>query len=132
MQSGLGLSYRFLARSRGSAFSGSLEGPWSGVHRADHDDVGKRLLSAWSGALVGRVRLTEPQGVFLSALLTFASAPWYSGYAETTAPWGLGQLTDQQLAGAIMWLPGGVIYLGTALVLLVTWIRVAVPRTPNP
>jgi putative membrane protein len=67
------------------------------------------------------------QSVFLSALLTFARSPWYSGYAETTAPWGLEQLTDQQLAGAVMWLPGGLVYLGTALALLVTWIRSSGP-----
>jgi putative membrane protein len=63
------------------------------------------------------------QSVFLSVLLTFARTPWYSGYAETTAPWGLDPLTDQQLAGVIMWIPAGGIYLAVALVLLVTWIR---------
>jgi putative membrane protein len=63
------------------------------------------------------------QSVFLSVLLTFARTPWYSGYATTTAPWGLDPLTDQQLAGVIMWIPAGGIYLAAALVLLVTWIR---------
>jgi cytochrome c oxidase assembly factor CtaG len=51
------------------------------------------------------------------------SSPWYSGYATTTASWGLDPLTDQQLAGVIMWIPAGGIYLAAALVLLVTWIR---------
>jgi putative membrane protein len=63
------------------------------------------------------------QSVFLSVLLTFARTPWYSGYATTTASWGLDPLTDQQLAGVIMWIPAGGIYLAAALVLLVTWIR---------
>jgi putative membrane protein len=63
------------------------------------------------------------QSVFLSILLTFARTPWYSGYATTTAPWGLDPLTDQQLAGVLMWIPAGGIYLAAALVLLVTWIR---------
>jgi putative membrane protein len=63
------------------------------------------------------------QSVFLSVLLTFARTPWYSGYGETTAPWGLDPLTDQQLAGVIMWIPAGGIYLVVALALLVTWIR---------
>jgi putative membrane protein len=36
---------------------------------------------------------------------------------------GLDPLTDQQLAGVIMWIPAGGIYLAAALVLLVTWIR---------
>jgi putative membrane protein len=63
------------------------------------------------------------QSVFLSVLLTFARTTWYSGYATTTASWGLDPLTDQQLAGVIMWIPAGGVYLAAALVLLVTWIR---------
>jgi putative membrane protein len=63
------------------------------------------------------------QSVFLAVLLTFARTPWYSGYATTTAPWGLDPLTDQQLAGALMWIPAGGIYLVVALALLVAWIR---------
>ena len=63
------------------------------------------------------------QSVFLSVLLTFARTPWYSGYAGTTAPWGLEPLTDQQLAGVIMWIPAGGIYLAVALALMVAWVR---------
>ena len=70
--------------------------------------------------------------VFLSALLTFAGTPWYAGYVGTTTPWGLGQLADQQLAGAIMWLPGGLVYLGTALTLLALWIRSSGPGDMAP
>ena len=63
------------------------------------------------------------QSVFLSVLLTFARTPWYSGYATTTAAFGLDPLTDQQLAGVLMWIPAGGIYLAVALALLVSWIR---------
>jgi putative membrane protein len=65
------------------------------------------------------------QSVLLSLLLTFARAPWYSGYATTTAAWGLPPLADQQLAGVIMWIPAGLVYLGVALALLATWIQAA-------
>ena len=78
------------------------------------------------------------QSVFLSLLLTFARTPWYAGYAQTTAPWGLDPLTDQQLAGVIMWIPAGAVYLVAALTLLVAWVRAtepeghgAVARTPS-
>jgi cytochrome c oxidase assembly factor CtaG len=63
------------------------------------------------------------QSVFLSVLLTFAGAPWYSGYATTTTPWGLEPLADQQLAGVIMWIPAGLVYLAAGLALLVAWVR---------
>lgn len=63
------------------------------------------------------------QSVFLSLLLTFARTPWYAGYAATTRAWQLEPLADQQLAGVIMWIPAGLVYLAAALTLLVAWIR---------
>ena len=66
---------------------------------------------------------TAMQSVFLSALLTFARAPWYSGYSMTTARRQLDPLADQQLAGVIMWIPGGLVYLAAALALSVGWVR---------
>jgi cytochrome c oxidase assembly factor CtaG len=75
---------------------------------------------------------TAMQSVFLSALLTFASTPWYDGYADTTRQWGLEPLADQQLAGVIMWIPGGVVYIVAALMLLAAWIRDSEPLEPQP
>jgi putative membrane protein len=104
-----------------------------------HTVIGTRSperVSNGLGALL--VFAMAMQSVFLSLLLTFARTPWYSGYATTTTPWGLDPLTDQQLAGVIMWIPAGAVYLVTALTLLVTWIRAtepddhgAVARTPS-
>ncbi|HEX2153646.1 MAG TPA: cytochrome c oxidase assembly protein, partial [Acidimicrobiia bacterium] len=36
---------------------------------------------------------------------------------------GLSPLADQQLAGVIMWIPAGMVYVGAALALLVAWLR---------
>ncbi len=85
-----------------------------GTRAAGRVSAGFRLLVVFTAGL---------QGVFLSALLTFAQTSWYAGYATTTTPWGLSPLADQQLAGVLMWIPGNAIYLATALGLLVTWIR---------
>ena len=54
----------------------------------------------------------------LGALITFAHTPWYRSYGATTAAWGLTPLADQQLAGVIMWAPGGVVYLIAMLALI--------------
>lgn len=62
------------------------------------------------------------QGIFLSALLTFAQEPWYVEYLSPPDGWGLDPLTDQQLAGLLMWFPGAIIHTGIALYLFVTWI----------
>ncbi len=79
------------------------------------------------------------QSVFLSLLLTFASTPFYAGYASTTAAWGLTPLEDQQLAGVIMWVPAGFVYVGAALLLLHLWLgdpdvepTTPVPAAPGP
>ena len=90
---------------------------------------GRRAVSKGLGILL--VFTMAMQSVFLSALLTFASAPWYAGYASTTRAWHLEPLADQQLAGVIMWIPAGLVYLGAALALLVLWIR-ATEREPVP
>jgi cytochrome c oxidase assembly factor CtaG len=66
---------------------------------------------------------TALQSGVLGFLITFASFPWYPAYAQTTAAWGLTPLEDQQLAGAIMWIPAGVVYVVAAVVLFVLWLR---------
>jgi putative membrane protein len=65
------------------------------------------------------------QSVLLAALITFSSTPWYSVYEATTRVWGLTPLEDQQLAGVIMWVPGGVVYVAAGLAMLVAWLREA-------
>ncbi len=54
----------------------------------------------------------------LGALLTFSQTVWYPVYGILPYAWGLTPLQDQQLAGAIMWFPGGLVYLVALLLLL--------------
>jgi putative membrane protein len=63
-----------------------------------------------------------PAGL-LGALLTFAGRPLYPGQSPAAAAWGLTALGDQQLAGLLMWMPGGVVYLAAAAACFVTWLR---------
>jgi putative membrane protein len=57
----------------------------------------------------------------LGALMLFSQQPWYPAYAGT-AVFGLSALEDQQLAGAIMWVPPGVIMLGIAAGMFLAWL----------
>lgn len=52
---------------------------------------------------------------FLGALLVFAPHPVYVAHFGTTSPFGLSPLSDQQLAGLLMWVPATVPYIGVAL-----------------
>ncbi|HLY66026.1 MAG TPA: cytochrome c oxidase assembly protein, partial [Chloroflexota bacterium] len=45
------------------------------------------------------------------AIITLATVPLYPDYAAGAAAWGLTLLQDQQLAGLLMWIPGGMVYL---------------------
>ena len=48
---------------------------------------------------------------FLGALITLSGEAVYAPHRLTTAAWGLTQLEDQQLGGAIMWAPGISVFL---------------------
>ena len=55
----------------------------------------------------------------LGALMAFATSPWYAGYARLgIAPFGLSPAEDQQLAGLLMWVPGGLVHAGAALLVM--------------
>ncbi|MBW3618716.1 MAG: cytochrome c oxidase assembly protein [Actinobacteria bacterium] len=94
--------------------------------------IGRRTAVASYGASVLLVFATGMQAVLLSLLLTFANEAWYDVYADTTAAWGLTPLADQQLAGAIMWIPSGAIHVGIALALVAAWLRTADDAPARP
>ena len=59
----------------------------------------------------------------LGALLTFAAAPWYPMQEVGSAMWHLTPLEDQELAGLIMWVPSGVVYLLAVAALFIGWLK---------
>jgi putative membrane protein len=56
----------------------------------------------------------------LGALITIADRVWYPNYSRGAA--GLSGLEDQQLAGLIMWIPAGVVFLVIGLALFAAWL----------
>jgi cytochrome c oxidase assembly factor CtaG len=85
---------------------------WTSLRRTS--DYGGRLLSAFS--------LMMGSGL-LGALLTFSRSPWYNDHIQTLGAWGLTPLSDQQLAGVVMWIPMGTVYVVTAALLLAAWLQ---------
>jgi putative membrane protein len=104
-----------------------------GWHIAQHlSFVGSALLFWWAmlygraGPFVaaGCLFVTSTIGGGLGALMALASSPWYPGYAALgLTPAGLTPEQDQQLAGLIMWVPGGAWHLAAALWFLALGIR---------
>ena len=71
---------------------------------------GRRRLSV--GLSVLFIYTAMIQSSALGALITFAPARWYAAHEPYGEAGGLAPLADQQLAGLIMWVPGGLIDLG--------------------
>ncbi|TFI58875.1 cytochrome c oxidase assembly protein [Sphingomonas parva] len=68
--------------------------------------------------------LTSLGGGALGALMTFSGSPWYEGYAAMgMTPQGLTPIEDQQLAGLLMWIPGGIFHAAAALYFLWQWLK---------
>jgi putative membrane protein len=62
---------------------------------------------------------TSVVGAGLGALMALSASPWYAGYAAMPMmPFGLTPTEDQALAGLIMWVPGGLVHAGAAIILL--------------
>jgi putative membrane protein len=104
-----------------------------GWHIVQHlSFIGTALLFWWA-TLFGRsgygtailcLFLTSMIGGLLGALMALSSSPWYVGYAALgLTPEGLSPAQDQQLAGLIMWIPGGTFHLAAAVWLLWKWLK---------
>lgn len=60
----------------------------------------------------------------LGALMALSMSPWYAAYAAMgMSGIGLDPTSDQQLAGLIMWIPGGLVHGGAALALIYQWLK---------
>jgi putative membrane protein len=75
-----------------------------------------------SGAGVALIFVTALHTSFLGILLALARQPLFPGQARVAAAWGADPLLDQQLAGLIMWIPAGLIYVAIGLALAGLWI----------
>jgi putative membrane protein len=113
-------------------YEAALDSP--SIHALEHLSL---LLTAslfWWGMIQGRygriayglavvyVFLTAVHSSALGALLTFAPSAWYGGYVRQGAIWHVDPLADQQLAGLLMWIPAGVIFIVFGLALFAAWL----------
>jgi putative copper resistance protein D len=65
--------------------------------------------------------LQMPQNTFLAVAISFAPGPLYPHYTTLARPWGPDPLVDQQIAGAIMWVGGDLLFLAAILALVAGW-----------
>jgi putative membrane protein len=89
---------------------------WWGLTHGQHGRLGY-------GSAVIYVFATAMHSGLLGAALTLSPRPWYALHAPTSQAWGLTPLEDQQLAGLIMWVPAGLIFLMMGLIYFAAWVK---------
>lgn len=112
-----------------------------GWHIAQHLSFVVTALLFWWAMMRGRggrngfgisavcLFATSMIGGALGALMALSSSPWYAGYAALgMTPIGLTPAEDQQLAGLLMWVPGGLFHAAAALVFLHKWLKAGEER----
>lgn len=62
-------------------------------------------------AMIPYLLLADMQNSALSAFLIFSERVLYPSYSSMPRLWGISTLEDQAAAGALMWLPGSVVFL---------------------
>jgi len=95
------------------------------VYWSMHVTVFGSALWLWSALLdaphrqpvwtIGAGLISTVQMGLLGALITLAPHAVYAPHFTTTFAWGLTPLQDQQLGGAIMWVPGCAVFLTAAM-----------------
>lgn len=83
---------------------------WWAVLRAHRANVGMAVGCLFFTAIVSGA---------LGALMALSTSPWYVGYAKLDLDaFGLNPAEDQQLAGLLMWVPGGLVHAAAGVALL--------------
>lgn len=107
-------------------------------HIAQHLSFVVTALLFWRGVLTRRpyhpgaaalcLFATSVVSGALGAMMAFSQSPWYAPYSRLgMAPLGLTPMEDQQLAGLLMWIPGGVVHAAAALAAIAAVLRLTPP-----
>lgn len=94
--------------------------------------AGPRLRPLSRGVRLVYVLLTVPVNMAAGVAIAFASQPIYTYYTTVPRLWGLTVMQDQMLGGVIMWIPGSMMYLMAALILISRLIQSEADKQPLP
>ena len=75
------------------------------------------------GARIAYVLAAIPPTMAAGAAIAFSGQPVYPYYAGVPRLWGISVMQDQMLGGVIMWVPGSMMYIAAALILISRWVQ---------
>lgn len=104
------------------------------VHAVEHATMFAGGIAFWWLVADARGRHANAAGVVavfavvlasstLAGLLTFGDAAWFPEHGPAAEAWGLSPMQDQELAGGLMWFPGGLAYMIAGVVVFARWLR---------
>lgn len=135
----------FLGWHDPNAYNAALRFDW--VHDLEHlTFFGAALLFWWHVTGVGPrfhkrfgrmariayVLVTVPVNMLTGVAITFSARPIYTYYTTVPRPGSLTVIEDQMLGGLIMWIPGSMMYLVAALVLVAGLVQNQARKPPLP
>jgi cytochrome c oxidase assembly factor CtaG len=112
-------------------YNAALQYEW--VHNIEHLTFFTAGLLFWwrvtgagprihkQASLLGRIAFVIgaiPPNMLTGVVLAFASEPIYTYYLAVPRLWNLSVMADQQIGGVIMWVPGSMMYIIAALILV--------------
>lgn len=104
------------------------------IHALEHVSFTVTAALFWWGMVHGRygriaygagvlyVFLTAVHTSVLGALMTTAPGVLYPWYTHASTAWHVDALEDQQLAGLLMWVPSGLVFIVFGLALFAAWL----------
>jgi cytochrome c oxidase assembly factor CtaG len=119
-----------------TAYNAALYHPW--VHDLQHITFfGAAMLYWWpvigaaphihrrfpGWARMAYLLATVPPNMLVGVSIAFASQVIYTYYLSVPPIWGLTPLQDQMISGAIMWIPGSMMFILAALLILALMFR---------
>jgi cytochrome c oxidase assembly factor CtaG/cytochrome c2 len=94
------------------------------------EPYGRRRSLGYGATMIYVVSAGFVMGM-IAAILTVSAQPLYAVHLHTTQAFGFTPLEDQQLAGAIMWIPSNIVHLATICTLFFAWMREDERRAPR-
>jgi cytochrome c oxidase assembly factor CtaG len=94
--------------------------------------AGPRVRSLSRGMRLALVLGAVPVNMLAGVAISFANQPIYTYYTTVPRLWGLSVMQDQMWGGVIMWIPGSMMYLAAALILIAGLVQTEAEKQALP